>query len=341
MEKNSVSRRDFIKTAGVLGGIALASQVGPAAALAASEPTAAKTEYSVPKFAVISDNPVAGAFEMHTHFGPDNVRRSVNAISLAMGYREAGMRGAMIYNHQIATHPLAYTARQVVPDVELYGGISLNYPVGGINLAAVDMAISFYGDCFRFVKLPTQSAGNDLAEKAKAHPEFGVGKGLWVKGKDGKINPDLVPIIKSIAKADVAMLTGHIHPEESIIALQAAKDAGVKRLVWTHASNNMTKPTADQMKQAVALGAKIELCYLNVAGGAIKIEDVVNIIKTYGAKNVILDTDYGQATNPVPWEGLRTFVTAVLAAGVSKADMDVIIRENPAFILGLDAKPAV
>ncbi len=338
--KSAVSRRDFIKTAGVLGGIALAGQAVPSAAAPMDDkPVAA--EKAIPSFAVIPSNPIAGAIDMHLHGGSDNVRRSVNVLEVAQKAREAGMRGVLLYNHQIATHPLAYLVRQVVQGVEVFGGITLNYPVGGINLAAVDMAISFTDGLLRFVKLPTQSAGNDLSNKAKKPNAYGEGPGLWIKMKDGKLNPDVAPILKTVAKNDLLLLTGHISPEESLLALQAAKDAGVKKMMVTHAMSASTKLTLDQMKKATALGAYIELCYLNVFTGAVKIDEVVQAIKEVGADHIVLSTDLGQALNPVPSEGLRDYVTQVTGKGVTKAEVDAMIRKNPATLLGLDGAPAV
>lgn len=340
----SLSRRGFLKTAGVLGGIALAGQVVPSAAAPIADKAPAKSEYAIPHFAVIEDNPIAGAIEMHVHSGPDNVRRAFNTIELAMSTKNAGMRGVLLYNHQIATHNLAVLCRYVVPGVEVFGGIALNYPVGGFNSAAVDMYASFLqggGSLFRYVKMPTQSSGNNIAYSAGKDPQYGVGEGLWAIDKDGKLNPQVTPILKSIAKNDLLLMSGHLNPKESLVVFQAAKDAGVKKMHWTHAMMAYTKPTPDQMKQAVDLGVILELLYGNVrSAGAVDdklLTEAVGYIKQFGAAHFILATDLGQATNPVPSEGLLDYVVKVTAKGVSKADIDLMIRQNPAKQLGLAA----
>ncbi len=338
-----LSRRGFLKTAGALGSIALAGQVVPGAAVAAPvDKTPAKAEYAVPHFAVIEDNPILGAFDMHVHGGPDNVRRAFNMIELAAAAKNAGMRGLVLYHHQTITSNLAVLARYVVPDIEVFGGIALNYPVGGINAAAVDMCTTYQqggGALFRYVKMPSQSAGNDLANKAKKDPDYGVGDGLWVMGKDGKLNPQVTPILKTIAKNDLLLTSGHINPKESLVLFQAAKDAGVKKMEWTHANTAMTKPTVDQMKQAIDLGVIIEFVYLsartNGAGDDKLIDELAGLIKQFGASHFVLATDLGQYNNPIPTEGFREFVQLIAAKGISKGDIDVMIRQNPVKQLGL------
>jgi hypothetical protein len=351
---SKISRREFFKEAAVVGGAAAlaasvgnAAQVEPAAA-SATAPVLRTTEWTAPHFAVIETNPIAGAIDMHLHSGPDNVRRAFNSIELAARAKSAGMAGVVLYHHQTVTHNLAVLARYVVPGIGVWGGIALNYPVGGINSAAVDMAVSYQqggAECFRYVKMPTQSAGNNIAFSANKEPQFGEGEGLWVMGKDGKLNPQVTPILKTLAKNDLLLMSGHINPKETLVLFAAAKAEGVKKMQWTHATLNYTKGTLDQLKQAVALGAFIELNYLNVrSAGAVDdklLTEVVDIIKAVGAAHVILATDLGQATNPIPSEGLHDYVTKLLAKGVSKADMDLMIRQNPATQLGLDSKPAV
>jgi len=342
--KAGMSRRNFIKAAGLIGGAALAAQAAPLAAAPTADKAPAKPEYAVPHFAVIEDSPIAGAIDMHVHSGPDNVRRCLNSIEVAMQAKNAGMRGVLLYHHQTITNNLAVLARYVVPGVEVFGGIALNYPVGGINSAAVDMAISFQqggGACFKYVKMPTQSSGNNLAFSAGKEPQFGEGEGLWVMGKDGKLNPQVTPILKTLAKNDLLLMSGHIHPKETLVLFQAAKAEGVKKMEWTHAQQSYTKGTMDQFKQAVALGVYLELNYLNVrANGAVDdkiLTETVDIIKAVGAAHVILGTDLGQAANPVPSEGLLDYVVKLMAKGISKADIDLMIRKNPAAQLGLAA----
>ncbi len=82
-----------------------------------------------------------GAIDIHIHIGPDpNRRRRVNGYEAAIQAKEVGMRGVVFKSHDYNTTPVAYTVQQLVSDVELYGGVSLDVEVGGLNPTAVEAA---------------------------------------------------------------------------------------------------------------------------------------------------------------------------------------------------------
>ncbi len=59
-------------------------------------------------------------------------------------------------------------------------------------------------------------------------------------------------------------------------------------------------------------------------------------IKAVGAEHFLMSSDLGQPGNPVHTEGLRAFITALKAAGISDGELDLITRKNSARLLGLD-----
>src|SRR6266581_7820903 len=81
---------------------------------------------------------LAGVVDIHVHSDPDSVARSIDAFDLARLAKERGMRALVLKNHYESTASLAYVVRQVVPGIEIFGGIDLNLTVGGINPAAVE-----------------------------------------------------------------------------------------------------------------------------------------------------------------------------------------------------------
>ena len=52
--------------------------------------------------------------------------------------RAHGMRAIVLKNHYDPTAGLAYMVRKQVPGLEVFGGVDLNLPVGGMNPAAVE-----------------------------------------------------------------------------------------------------------------------------------------------------------------------------------------------------------
>ena len=101
--------------------------------------------------AQVNDAPsLAGVIDLHAHVAPEtealNFKRSVDAIEAAQIARIYGMRGLVFKEHTTETASWAYLVSQIVPGIELFGGIVLNRPVGGINPAAVERMTMMKGD---------------------------------------------------------------------------------------------------------------------------------------------------------------------------------------------------
>ena len=101
-----------------------------------------------------------GAIDFHVHQGPDSVDRAIDADDLARLAKKMGMRGMVMKNHWEDTAALAYMVRKEVPGIELFGGITQDLAVGGINLEAVKHMAAMKGGWGRIVWLPTFDAEN-------------------------------------------------------------------------------------------------------------------------------------------------------------------------------------
>ena len=95
-----------------------------------------------------------GAIDFHVHQGPDSVDRVIDADDLARLAKKMGMRGMVMKNHWEDTAALVYIIRKEVPGIELFGGITQDLAVGGINLEAVKHMAAMKGGWGRVVWLP-------------------------------------------------------------------------------------------------------------------------------------------------------------------------------------------
>lgn len=273
-----------------------------------------------------------GVIDFHIHSAPDVIRRSLNDIELALKAREAGMRGIVIVTHNFITHDRAYLVRQMVPGIEVFGGIGLNYPVGGLNPAAVEMALKYSGGCMKYIKMPSQAAAHDLAHKTKREDAGGI----RVTDSSGDLLPETRKILELAAKADIAVLTGHISPQEDLALVKAAREMGLRKIVINHAMNETQNVPMEMMKRMVEMGAFIEHCYLNYFHKQVTIERYAEAIRELGAEHCIISTDLGRALHPVPMEGLRDFIILLAAQGITQEELDIMGKKNPARLLGLD-----
>src|ERR1700719_4844214 len=112
--------------------------------------------------ALAQENPLAGGIDIHVHSAPDSTPRKIDAIDLARLAKSRGMRGLVLKNHYEPTASLAYIVRKEVPGIEIFGGISLDLTVGGVNPAAVEHMTHVKGGWGRVVWMPTFNAEHQV-----------------------------------------------------------------------------------------------------------------------------------------------------------------------------------
>src|SRR3984893_5273224 len=145
---------------------------------------------------------VSGAIDMHAHADPDGVPRKLDAVDLARLAKERGMRAIVLKNHYEPTASLAYIVRKDVPGIEVFGGISLDLTVGGVNPAAVEWMTKVRGGYGRVIWLPTFDAENQVLFSHQQRPFASV-------ARDGMLVPEAVRVISIIAKNNLVLETGH------------------------------------------------------------------------------------------------------------------------------------
>jgi len=278
-----------------------------------------------------------GAFDFHVHQGPDSVDRAIDADDLARLAKEMGMRGMVMKNHWEDTAALAYMVRKEVPGIELFGGITQDLAVGGINLEAVKHMVAMKGGWGRIVWLPTFDAENAV--------KYAKGTGPFVRvSENGHLLPDVLQLIDFIAQHhDMVLETGHISAEEGDLVVHEAHQRGVTHLVVTHAMAAPVRMTIPQMQAAAQDGAFIEFVYGATLGTkpVVSMRDYAEAIRAVGPKSCIVATDFGAVQKPpepqrsLEPQGFLEFMTALHKEGISVEDINLMTKTNPALALGL------
>lgn len=286
-------------------------------------------------------SPIAGAIDMHIHPGPDIFVRSLTDTEMAMIAKRQGMRGIVLKNHVAPTADRAALAMQQVPGIEIWGGVVLNNAVGGINPAAVEYMYRMEGGRGKVVWLPTFDSDMHIKTLVDKN-QSGI-----VVAPNGKVTPATEEVLKIIARENLVLATGHIHPEEVVAVVKRARELDVKNIIVTHAFTRIPGLTMAQAKDVAAMGAMIEICYQQFLAGPnsqfpwlrswtqVDEKTVATAVKEIGAKSLVLSTDLGAQDLPIPTDGLIAAVQAIKRQGVSDADIDLMIRKNPARLLGL------
>ena len=268
-----------------------------------------------------------GVIDFHAHAAPDGTPRKVDALELASIAKAAGMRAIVIKNHYEPTASLAYIVRKAVPGIEVFGGISLDLTVGGVNPAAVEWMTKVEGGYGKVVWLPTFDSESQVKLSGQQRPFAPV-------TRDGKILPEVLAVIALAAQHDLVLETGHSAPQESLLIIAEAKRQGVEHVLVTHAMNSPGgSMTLDEMREAARLGALLELVHSPLTDEQLRKE--ADAIKAIGAASFVLASDLGQPPNPLHTDGLLALYRGLMAQGVSAADIDLMSRRNPAGLLGL------
>jgi len=275
-----------------------------------------------------SPRSLSGVIDIHTHAGPDDVARTIDAIDSAKLARDRGMRAIVLKNHSQPTSALAYLAQKEAPGIKVVGGIVLNRSVGGLNPAAVEQMAAIGQGAGSIVWLPTRDAENQVRFEKQARPFVSV-------SKDGTLLPAVGDVLKVIAAKNLVLATGHSSAVESLLLIRAATAAGVRAIVVTHPTVSSINMSIEQMKEAAGLGAYLELTYNQLVLGSIKSADYARMVRAVGANRMILSTDAGAQTQPLHPDGMAQFILRMRAEGISDSDIDLMTKTNPAALLGL------
>jgi hypothetical protein len=294
--------------------------------------------------AQVDDAPsLAGVIDIHAHAAPEtsmlNFKRAFNAIEAAQIARISGMRGIVLKEHTTETASWAYLVSQIVPGVEVFGGIVLNKAVGGLNPVAVEAMALSRGGRGRVVYMPTVDA-------AAARVPNSV-NGVAVS-RNGQLLPETLDVLKVIAKHDLGLSTGHVTTEEALMLIRAAKAAGVNKIYVQHPNHGGIVMSMAQMKEAVRLGALIEIVLSGegLTGGGPKTVNAENPVMDYGPQkiadirtlgpaNVVISSDLGQPGRVNYAQAFQMAITVLAKSGFSQAEIDMMTKQNPARFLGL------
>lgn len=270
---------------------------------------------------------LAGAIDMHAHSDPDGVPRSIDAIDLARLAKSRGMRAIVLKNHYEPTASLAYLVRKEVPGIEVFGGISLDLTVGGVNPAAVEWMTKVKGGYGRVVWMPTYDSEHQVTSSGQKRPFARV-------AKDGKLVPEVVQVISIIAKNNLVLETGHSSPAEALLLIREAKRQGVQNILVTHAMSPLVGMSIPEMQEAAKLGAYLEFVWVPPGSDAAKA--YVKAIRDVGPQFCVLSSDLGQANTPLHPDGLLAMYQYLMSQGFSEAEINQMAKANPAKLLRLN-----
>ena len=296
----------------------------------------------------IEDRLLQGAIELHAHAYPEfslRMRGRVHEIEWAELARAAGMRAIVMKSQVFLTVERANLVRRVVPGIEVFGGITLNHPMGGLNPVAVEIAGELGG---KAVWMPTWGSKNDLSKsqfylnRMKAYlrtlsqtvpgPESGIE--IIERGKLKSVVKEIVQIARD---HKMYVSSGHLSIHESLVLVEECVKKGVL-FTLAHPFSRSVGASIEDQKEVAKRGGYVEHCFITTMPmhQRLELSKIIEAIQEVGPSQTVLTTDAIQTWNPPPPELMRMYVASLLQLKIEEETIRKMIQENPAKILGLD-----
>ena len=292
-----------------------------------------------------------GAVDSHVHACPHLNARTVTVFEAVRQAAAAGMRGLGLMDNFCSSAGYAALAMRELGDlgVDIFGGLIMEPPAGGITLEAVKAALGYGygpGTAARFISLPTHHTRHiaTLERRSNAYPPIESCIAIPAKGA----LPDPLPaILDHIAAADVVLNTGHISGPEAVRLVELAKRRGVHRILVpaSHYSKEEVRALTD-------LNAMVEFSFFFASHATqaglthvdaerhtvppVPLPVMAELIRAATPERSIVNSDGGVFLLPPPVEALREFLLLLQSAGFSCDELRIMSHTNPGQLFRVD-----
>jgi len=284
------------------------------------------------------------AIDTHVHSAPDVMPRLMDHVDTAEHYAAHGFRAIVLKCHHHGTADRIPLVTRSVEGIDVFGGLVLNYAVGGINPFAVDTALR-YGA--KVIWMPTVDAANHVktfGTPGQFGSKFGGRTavsvydgqtGLTVLDDKGRITEQTRTVLELVAAQDVILSAGHLAGEEIVALVAAAKEAGVQRMWVDHPNLYFTRLDVELQSKLAADGVYMNYTFSEISPKwhSISAADMANNIRRIGADRLLLSGDTGQHHNPMPADAIRVLAQVLLEEGIPPEDLRKMLSTNAAQLI--------
>jgi len=275
-----------------------------------------------------------GAIDTHVHFGPDPLLARIgDTVDLALAACQAEMGGVCFGEpYQIPSGPLALLAEKVVNQwaeehgkekIRCFGGVALNYGVGGLNPGAVVTS----------ARIGAKVVWPPTVDSSHFRKLTGVGGGIDLLDENDNVVPAMKEILSLIAEGDLVLNLSCLGVKDVFYLIDEAKEMGVKRINVVHPNQPSSLMTMEQIKIAADKGASIELTCVIFQPPNFSWENFMEVYHTIGADKMIASSDNGCYAFFTPVVAMRHYITGMLIRGIPDSDVEKMVKTNPMRLL--------
>jgi hypothetical protein len=245
-------------------------------------------------------------FDVHVHSAPDIVARIGHDDELGRWYAAADFSGFVLKGHHESTVGRAKAVARAT-GLDVFGGIVLNRPAGGINPAAVLTTLLSGG---RVIWFPTADAHTQETAKLPRlcdHDERIDRSTLAIppEADDGRTLEQRVDVILDlIAEADAVLCTGHLGTAECRWLFDRAQQRGITRFLLTHPSYTVPAMSCTEIAEFASRGAYVEITAYQLWHQPGMTDARLADIARAAGDRLVLASDAGQPDSPPPPDAL-------------------------------------
>ncbi|MDQ7910449.1 DUF6282 family protein [Phytohabitans sp. ZYX-F-186] len=294
------------------------------------------------------DRLLRGAIDVHVHGQPDlsaalaNRGADLDVARLAHAY---GLSGWVLKSHLWSTMDRASHLQRAMAETgfAVYGSITLNPPVGGLEPSVVELAAAHGA---RVVFLPTWGAAADaerdgyiamlLRRVSPAFADYHARRAIALREPSGALCGRARAVVDACHALGLALATGHASLAESRAVAAYCAQIG-QRLLVTHPLHYTRDPV--ELREFVDMGAYVEFANAPLVhpDGHLTIRDVHEALAAVGPERAILTTDVFSRWVPPEPECLRMFVEQLAYLGWTAEQIATMVATNPRAFLGVPA----
>jgi len=277
---------------------------------------------------------LAGALDVHVHADPCSlIARSQDYTEVALECARAGMRAVVRKDHMYSTVGEAMAIQRHVDDL--------------VERGALANRIEVYGG------VPTRfCADSSLVRDAL---RFGTLKEIWMNPVGGvslldgtKVKEEVRDLIKLARDNGVGLNLGP--PNHSSVYGETGDYDGLAPLVEAVAEigclacldHPLSSYDIDEIEKLTPPGVYAGLfCFPSlpsiIKGPLADPQETLDLVRRIGPERCIVASDVGTMLEPTTLESMRLMVRFLLTLGLSERDVDLMLKVNPAKLIGLEA----
>jgi hypothetical protein len=282
-----------------------------------------------------------GVVDLYVHALPDLIDRRENDLDLAGRLQAAGFGAALHRHHFEPTGSRCRIARQVT-GFELHGAIVCNKSVGGLNPAAVEVAMASGA---KWVGLPTlsaahhQSAVTHVPDAARRGVDFAVAP-LRLLSEDGRVLDSVRAIVELADERDVPVGIGYPAYAECVALVKAGRRSATPFVLTNpHSTMGLSMTEIETLLSFGNVVVEVTAYSLYRADrhnrSTAAFGQLAELVRVAGIERIVLSSDSGITTAPPAPDLLRWALAELIAQGVKKAAADRMVTTTPAQHLGI------